>query len=156
MLLLKKYPHLKLLLVGDYDDNLNRIDDETKDLISSMESIINVGFKSDIRDFLSISDLFVLPSYREGLPNSLIEAGSFGIPLLATDINGCNEIIDNKETGLLIKMKDINSLKDGMEKYITDEKFYLDIKKKIRDSIIKKYNHTQFWDNLINEFKKIN
>lgn len=154
VLLLKKYPNLKLLLVGDYDDNLNRIDDETKDLISSMESIINVGFKSDIRDFLSISDLFVLPSYREGLPNSLIEAGSFGIPLLATNINGCNEIIDNNETGLLIKMKDINSLKDGIEKCITDKKFYSYIKSNVRDKIIMKYEQNSFWLNLKDEFKK--
>ncbi len=155
VILLKKYPNLKLLLVGDYDDNLNRIDDNTREIINNLDSIISVGFKNDIREFLSITDLFVLPSYREGLPNSLIEAGSFGIPLLATNINGCNEIIENNETGLLIKMKDINSLKDGIEKFIIDEKFYLNIKKNIRNSIIKKYNQIDFWKNLNNEFKKI-
>lgn len=155
VILLKKYPNLKLLLVGDYDDNLNKIDIETKSLINNLDSIINVGFKSDIRKFLSISDLFVLPSYREGLPNSLIEAGSFGIPLLATNINGCNEIIENNETGLLIKMKDVTSLKKGMEKYITDQKFHLMIKNNVRNRIINKYNQNYFWENLNNEFKKI-
>ena len=155
VILLKKYPNLKLLLVGDYDDNLNKIDDKTKSLINNLDSIINMGFKNDIREFLSITDLFVLPSYREGLPNSLIEAGSFGIPLLATNINGCNEIIDNNETGLLINMKDVNSLAEGIEKYITDEKFYLNIKKNIRDRIIKKYNQKFFWNNLNNELNKI-
>jgi glycosyltransferase involved in cell wall biosynthesis len=154
-ILLKKYPHLKLLLVGDYDDNLNRIDDKTRETISNSDSIINVGFKNDIREFLSITDLFVLPSYREGLPNSLIEAGSFGIPLLATNINGCNEIIENYETGLLIKMKDVDSLKKGMEKYITDKEFYFNIKNNVRSSIIKKYNQADFWINLNNEIKKI-
>jgi glycosyltransferase involved in cell wall biosynthesis len=154
-ILLKKYPHLKLLLVGDYDDNLNRIDDKTRETISNSDSIINVGFKNDIREFLSITDLFVLPSYREGLPNSLIEAGSFGIPLLATNINGCNEIIENYETGLLIKMKDVDSLKKGIEKYITDKEFYFNIKNNVRSSIIKKYNQADFWINLNNEIKKI-
>lgn len=101
----KKHKNIKLLLVGDYEEHLNPIKKENKKLIDSLDSIITVGFQSDIRAFLSITDLFVLPSYREGLPNSLIEAGSFGIPLLATNINGCNEIIEENITGILVEKK---------------------------------------------------
>ncbi|WP_416687598.1 glycosyltransferase family 4 protein [Candidatus Pseudothioglobus sp. Uisw_041] len=153
--LVKKYPNLKLLLVGDYEEDLNPINKKNKKFIDEFESIITVGFKNDIRKFLGITDLFTLPSYREGLPNSLLEAGSFGIPLLATDINGCNEIIENNETGILVKKKDVKSLEEGIEKLIVNKKLYSYIRDNVRDRIIKKYDQNYFWKELKNEFKKV-
>ena len=152
--LLKKYPNLKLLLVGDYEDDLNPINKKSKNLINEFDSIISVGYKKDIRRFLGITNLFTLPSYREGLPNSLIEAGSFGIPLLATDINGCNEIIKNNETGLLVKKKNSKSLEDGIEKFIVNKNFYSYIRNNVRDEIIKRFDQKYFWKELRNELKK--
>jgi len=154
IILLKKYPNLKLLLVGDYEDNLYKIDKETKQLINESNAIITAGFQKDTRKFLSITDLFTLPSYREGLSNALIEAGSFGVPLLATDIIGNNEVIENNVSGLLVKMKDVSSLKNGIEKFITDKKFYSYIKNNVRGEIIKKYNQNYFWKELECELRK--
>ena len=150
----KKYNNLKLLLVGDYEEHLNPIKNENKILIDSLDSIITVGFQNDIRDFLSITDLFVLPSYREGLPNSLIEAGSFGIPLLATNINGCNEIIDDGITGILVEKKSVKNLEEGIDKLLEDKELYSSIKLKVRDRIIEKYEQNFFWNELKNEIKK--
>lgn len=153
--LLKKHQNLKLLLVGDYEEHLNPIKKENKKIIDTLDSIITVGFQDDIREFLSIANLFALPSYREGLPNSLIEAGSFGIPLLATNINGCNEIIEDNETGIIIEKKSSVSLEQGIEKLILDKELYSHIKNKVRDEMIRKYNQNYFWRELHNEFKKI-
>jgi len=150
----KKYNNLKLLLVGDYEEHLNPIKNENKILIDSLDSIITVGFQNDIRDFLSITDLFVLPSYREGLPNSLIEAGSFGIPLLATNINGCNEIIDDSITGILVEKKSAKKLEEAIDKLLEDKELYNSIKLKVRDRIIEKYEQKYFWNELKNEIKK--
>lgn len=150
----KKYNNLKLLLVGDYEEHLNPIKKENKILIDSLDSIITVGFQNDIRDFLSITDLFVLPSYREGLPNSLIEAGSFGIPLLATNINGCNEIIDDGITGILVEKKSAKKLEEAIDKLLEDKELYNSIKLKVRDRIIEKYEQKYFWNELKNEIKK--
>ncbi len=152
--LVKKYPNLKLLLVGDYEEDLDPINKKNKKFIDEFDSIIAVGFKIDIRKFLAITDLFTLPSYREGLPNSLIEAGSFGIPLLATDINGCNEIIENNETGILVKKKDAKSLEEGIEKLIVNKKLYSHVRDNIRDKILKKYDQNYFWKELKNQFDK--
>ena len=150
----KKHNNLKLLLVGDYEEHLNPIKKENKILIDSLDSIITVGFQNDIRDFLSITDLFVLPSYREGLPNSLIEAGSFGIPLLATNINGCNEIIDDGITGILVEKKSAKKLEEAIDKLLEDKELYNSIKLKVRDRIIEKYEQKYFWNELKNEIKK--
>jgi len=148
VLLRKEHPNLKLLLVGDYEEDLNPIKQENRKLINELNEIIFVGFQKDIRQYLAISDLFVLPSYREGLPNSLIEAGSFGIPLVATDINGCNEIIIDKQTGILVEKKDTKSLKRGINKLLNDRMLYDDIKLNIRDSMIERYDQKFFLEQL--------
>jgi len=154
ILLKKEFKGIKLLLVGDYEEHLNPIKASNKLLIDSDDDIISVGFQKDIREFLAISDLFVLPSYREGLPNSLIEAGSFGIPLIATDINGCNEIIIENETGLLVKPKNIDSLKDAIDKMIKDKDLYNHIKSNIRELTLKRYEQKYFWKELRGEIEK--
>ncbi len=89
-----RFKKLKLILLGDFEEYLNPLKRETIDTIKSCEKIIQVGFQSDIREYLAISSILILPSYREGLPNSLLEAGCFGLPLIASDINGCNEVVD--------------------------------------------------------------
>jgi glycosyltransferase involved in cell wall biosynthesis len=153
-LLKATHKNIKLLFVGDYEEHLNPIKQENKALIDGDDDIISVGFQKDIREFLAISDLFTLPSYREGLPNSLIEAGSFGVPLVATDINGCNEIIIDKKTGLLVKVKDVESLKDAIASLLDDKKLYNHIKESVRASMIERYNQKYFWDELRKEIEK--
>jgi len=148
----QKYRNLKLLLVGDYEENLNPIKPENLKIINESKDIITVGFQNDIREFLAISDLFILPSYREGLPNSLIEAGSYGVPLIATDINGCNEIIIDNETGILVDKKETKSLKRAIELLLTDAELYDKIKSKVRESTISRYSQKYFWGELKNEF----
>ena len=150
----KLHKNLKLLLVGDYEENLNPIKPKNLKIINQEESIISVGFQKDIRKFLAISDAFVLPSYREGLPNSLIEAGSYGIPLIATNINGCNEIIIDQETGLLFDKKSVQSLKKSINLLLTNNELYGKIKSNVRESMIKRYSQNYFWNELRNELEK--
>lgn len=153
MELRKEHTNLKLLLVGDYEEYLNPIKQENKKQIDQCNDIITVGFQKDIKEFLAITDLFVLPSYREGLPNSLIEAGSFGIPLLATNINGCNEIIINNETGILVNKKDTTSLKKAIELLLNDKRLYNSLKLKVRDSIRRRYDQSYFLEELRREIE---
>ncbi len=149
----KKYKNIKLLIVGDFEADLNPIDNI--ELLNSNRDIIRIDFQKDIRPYLSISSLFVLPSYREGLPNSLLEAGSFGVPLLATNINGCNEIIVDRENGILVSKKSVNSLINGIETLIKDKKLYQKLKSNIRNSIIKRYNQKFFLSKLKDELENL-
>ncbi len=142
----RRYKNIKLLIVGDFEADLNPIDNI--EILNSNRNIIRIEFQKDIRPYLSISSLFVLPSYREGLPNSLLEAGSFGVPLLATNINGCNEIIIDGENGILVEKKSIDSLSSGIESLIKDKKLYKKLKSNVRNSIIKRYNQMFFLNKL--------
>ncbi|MCX6051224.1 MAG: glycosyltransferase family 4 protein [Campylobacterales bacterium] len=151
----KKYIHIKLLLIGDYENELDPISKNSKKIIDSEKDIIYIKFQEDIRNFLAISNLFVLPSYREGLPNVLIEAGSYGVPLVATNINGCNEIIRHAENGALVNKKDEVSLYNEIEKFIVDKEYYNRIKNNVRKSVVDRYSQNCFYDELRKEFLKI-
>lgn len=150
--LYEKYSHLKLLLVGDYSNESDRISDTTKHTIDNEKGIIYKEFQEDVREYLAMSDLFVLPSYREGLPNVLIEAGSFGLPLVATNINGCNEIIVNNENGVLVNKKDESSLYDALEKFVSDQEYYQKIQRSVRSTIVSRYSKEYFYGALKREF----
>ncbi|WP_440616726.1 glycosyltransferase family 4 protein [Cysteiniphilum sp. 6C5] len=149
------YPRLKLLLVGDYDSGLNPVDSRVQHEIEVNKNIVMVNFQEDVKPFLAISSLFVLPSYREGLPNALLEAGSFSIPLVATNINGCNEVIIPYENGILVDLKDEASLKDGILEFYNNNKLYKDVKSKCRESICNRYDQEKFLEMLRDEFKNL-
>ena len=154
-LLHEEYKELKLLIVGDFEEELSPIEPKSVTLLKTDKNIISVGFQKDIRPYLSISNLFVLPSYREGLPNSLIEAGSFGIPLLATDINGCNEVIIPNKTGILVEKKSVESLVEGISKLLDNKELYQEIKDNIRRVTIERYGQEIFYEALKSDLEKL-
>lgn len=78
------------------------------------------GQRSDIPDVWRESDVAVLPSYREGLPRALLEAASVGLPLVATDVPGCREIVRHDETGLLVPPKDAAALAAAIERLVSE------------------------------------
>jgi len=151
----KSYDNIKLLIVGDFEEHLNAIDKNSMNLMKSSKSIIQIDFQKDIRPYLSIANLFVLPSYREGLPNSLLEAGSFGLPLVATNINGCNEIIIDRENGILVDKKSVDSLVNAILELIENKNLYNKIKNSVRNSIITRYNQAFFLRNIKDELEKL-
>jgi glycosyltransferase involved in cell wall biosynthesis len=114
--------NVRLLLVGDYEANLDPIKPETKELIDSNASIEAVGpqYGDDLKAYYAASDCFVFPSYREGFPNTVMEAGAMDLPSIVTDINGSREIIINGENGVIIPSKDADALYSAMLRMATD------------------------------------
>lgn len=104
---------LKLLCVGDYDASAP-LKPEIKVRLEQDPNILLVGWHRDIRPFLAIIDALVLPSYREGFPNVLLQGSSMQVPLIATDINGSNEIVVHGVTGLLVPVRCVRSLEDAI------------------------------------------
>lgn len=73
-----------------------------------------LGTTNDVRSFINKADCIVLPSYREGTPRTLLEAASSAKPIIATDVPGCNHVVQNNFNGLLCKLKDANDLAEKM------------------------------------------
>lgn len=111
----QQFPDTRLLLVGPYEENLDPISPETKQLIDTCERIEAVGSQKDVRSFYEQSDVLVFPSYREGFPNVVIEAGAMDLPSIVTDINGSREIIENGKNGLIVPPRDEQALYEAMK-----------------------------------------
>lgn len=105
----------RLLLVGPYEENLDPVLPETKRLIEISDSIETVGNQKDVRPYYEQSEVLVLPSYREGFPNVVLEAGAMELPSIVTDINGSREIIKEGENGLIVPPRNEQALYDAMK-----------------------------------------
>lgn len=143
----KEYKKVKFLLVGPLDSNplsLSKI--ELENLIAD-GCVEYLGVTNDVREYISRSSVFVLPSYyREGVPRSTQEAMAMGRPIITTDWIGCRETVIDKYNGYLIQAKNTNQLEEAMRNFIKDP--YL-IKNMGENSI--KYCKEKFEVNIINE-----
>lgn len=77
-----------------------------------------LGTKEDVRPYLRAADCVVLPSYREGAPRTLIEASALGRPVIATDVPGCRDVVEEGVTGFLCTVRSAESLTDAMRRYL--------------------------------------
>jgi glycosyltransferase involved in cell wall biosynthesis len=149
------YPSTKLLLVGDYEHNLDPLLSETKIEIEQNKNIIVVGFQKDIRPFYKLMNLFVFPSYREGFGISLMEAAAMNIPAISSDIIGCNEIIEHNLNGFLIPSKDKKALLEKM-KFSIDNKNKINVMSTLtRPIILSKFEQKRLWSKTIDIYKEI-
>lgn len=109
-------PRSRLLLVGDYEDE--SLPRPVRDSIASHPAILHVGWRQDVRSMYAAADVLVLPSYREGMPNVVLEAAAMALPVVATDINGSNEVVVHGENGLLVAAKDADGLAAAMHRLL--------------------------------------
>lgn len=140
-----KYSDIKLLLIGWNEDKGNPVSDKTKEIIDNNKNIIVTGPQSNIVPFLSITDLFVFPSYREGFGLSLMEAGAMNVPSIASNIPGCNEVIIDGLTGLLIEPRSTSAIIESIEKLYNGRELLDYLKSNCRKSIIERYEQNQLW-----------
>ena len=150
-----KDSNVKLLLVGGLESNLDPLKSETIHEIDKNKNIISVGFQKDVRPYFAISHCLVFPSYREGFPNVVLQAGSMGLPSIVSNINGCNEIIQEGINGSIIPSKDRESLYTVMHKIISDEAWRKQLAGNARDIIVSHYEQKLVWDALLIEYKHL-
>ena len=150
-----KDSNVKLLLVGGLESDLDPLKSETIHEIDKNKNIISVGFQKDVRPYFAISHCLVFPSYREGFPNVVLQAGSMGLPSIVSNINGCNEIIQEGINGSIIPSKDRESLYTVMHKIISDEAWRKQLAGNARDIIVSHYEQKLVWDALLIEYKHL-
>lgn len=111
---------IQLVLVGRFEPELDPLDSETLQIIDKTADILAIGerFGDDLLKEYAKADCFVMPSYREGFPNTVIEAGAMGLPSIVTDINGSREIIIQGQNGLIVPSKDTDNLYLAMKNVV--------------------------------------
>lgn len=143
---------VKLLLVGAFESELDPLNASTVIAIKNNLNIISVGFQKDIRPYMAISDVLVFPSYREGFPNVVMQAGAMGLPSIVSDINGCNEIIIEGKNGTIIPVKSAQAIQTAMLRFIDDLSFFNQLKLNARTMIADRYEQHVVWQAILKEY----
>ena len=110
--------NVHLLIVGDLDASAP-VSPEVMRYFESHPKVTLLGYQADIRPALYSSNVLILPSYREGFPNVVLQAGAMSLPCIVTNINGCNEIIEPGYNGWLVPPNDDSALTNAMLESLT-------------------------------------
>lgn len=150
----RPYPNVRLLLVGPLEQELNPVLGLTLSEIEKNPQIIAVDYVQDVRPYLAISDCLMLPSYREGFPNVVLQAGAMGLPSIVTDINGCNEIVQHGDNGLIIPVKNEKALTAAMKTLLEENDTWRSQSTALRQKIVDKYGQERIWEALLEEYRE--
>ena len=145
---------LRLVIVGD-GNYRGALEKQAKE--SKYEE--QISFRGDqqhkeVMMALAASDVFVNPSYSEGLPTSVVEAASVGLPIVATDVGGTNEIIKQGKTGVLVKAGNVDQLTDAITVLVTEKERAQEMGRKARESVVNRFDWnriTDQWEVLLEE-----
>lgn len=151
----KENKNAKLLLVGQFENNLDPLDVATLEEIKSNSNILHVGFQKDVRPFLKTMNVFVFPSYREGLATVLMETGAMSVPAICSNISGCKEVVAHKENGFLINKKDEIALLETMRYCIENTEVLKNMAIKARSVVIEKFEQKQHWERSLKMYEEI-
>ena len=131
--IIDRFPNVKFVLVGN--GPLKELLETKVAEMGVSSNFIFLGFRSDIKELLSIFDIFVLPSLYEGLPNCVLEAMACSKPVIATEVDGTPELVVDGVTGLLVPPRDSNSLANAISYLLKNENVALDMGKKGRERV---------------------
>ncbi|HAP94286.1 glycosyltransferase family 4 protein [Epilithonimonas hominis] len=145
----------KLLLVGPLEPELDPLLPETLREMKHNKNILTLGYQKDVRPYLAAADALIFPSYREGFPNVVMQAGAMELPAIVTDINGCNEIIKNNENGMIISAKNKDQIYNALLKLMLDVNLYNKMKSEARENIVQHYDQKLIWNAILEEYREM-
>ncbi|WP_032939572.1 glycosyltransferase family 4 protein [Citrobacter youngae] len=146
----REYPDTIFQVIGGMDDNLGGISYPEFEKWKSDNNVVFTGVISNVIDILKSSDVFVLPSYREGVPRSSQEALAVGLPIITTDVPGCKETVVDGVNGFLVPPWDSESLSKKMIELIENKKLLIEMGKQSRLLAENRFDEESFCDRVIN------
>jgi glycosyltransferase involved in cell wall biosynthesis len=147
--------HSKLVLLGAFEQELNPISDDTMRKISDHPKIIQIDWTDHVAHYMALADLLVHPSHREGFPNVLLEAGAMQLPVLCTDIAGNTDIIENRKSGLLFPVKDVDTLKQGLEFAFVKRDYMQQLASNLYQKVSKNFNRKKLQDAYLQAYEDL-
>ena len=135
-----KYPQAQFDLVGWIDDNPDAIEQQELDRWIN-EGLFNFwGKLDDVKPAIAASSIYVLPSYREGTPRTVLEAMAMGRPIITTDAPGCRETVIDGYNGYLVPVKAVEELAAAMERFIVNPELIIEMGKASRQLVEEKFD----------------
>jgi glycosyltransferase involved in cell wall biosynthesis len=148
------HPHVRFLAVGPSDpDKADALGD--REIEQAREDILFAGWRGDTVELLALMDVFVLPSWREGLPRSAIEAAAMGKPLVLTDIRGCREVVQPGVEGLLVPPRDSRRLAGAIERMVKDAPARARMGAAARARAIERFDERRVTDLIVERYRSL-
>jgi len=153
---MKDRARVRTLIVGPHDPGQS--DALRQDAFSSVVDparTIWLGHRNDLPEVFSAMDIFALPSYREGIPRTLMEASSVGLPVVATDIRGCREVAPDGLTGLLVEPRQVRPLAAAILRLVDDAELRARMGAAGRERIVADFNSAAVLDRLASYYRRM-
>ena len=151
----KEFPNCKLVLLGPQEADLDPLKEETIKTISDHDRIIHIQWTDEVEYYLTIATLFVFPSYREGFPNVIMQAGAMKCPVVCSDIVGNNEIVTHEVNGILHRSQDENSLYEAVRFALNNKAHMGQLALKLYHDMATYYNRYTIYELYIKEYKEL-
>jgi len=145
----KTHPHVIFRLAGPIDPNPSAITKDELHQWTQSNIIEYLGSLEDVRPAISNSSCYVLPSYREGTPRTVLEAMAMGRPIITTDAPGCRETVQHNVNGLLVPPQDIPALVKAMKLLLASSKLRAEMGSNSREIAVKKYDSAHVADSMV-------
>lgn len=147
---------VRVQLVGSPDpDNPSSIPEKTLRQWDREGCIEWLGHRNNIREIWAGAHIALLPSYREGLPRALLEAGASGRPIVTTDIPGCKDLVDNGESGFTVPPRDWVNLADAIEKLALSATLRTKMGARIREIVVAQFSEAIVVEQTVNWYAKV-
>lgn len=154
-LLKLKTSNLRLLIVGPFEDKIYPLKPAIIDKINSDNTIICTGFSNDVKYFMSLANVFVFPSHREGFPNVLLQAGAMKCPIICSQITGNVDLIEPGSTGLLFKPRDVNELLLKLEFALDNPMEMLEMAENLQNIVRSKFERRYIQNLILLKYKEL-
>ena len=147
-------PDARFLLVGEPDpDKPDAIGRD--EIAAAHDNVIFAGWREDVRDLLAAMDVFVLASWREGMPRSAIEAAAMGKPLILTNIRGCREVARDGVEGLLVPPRDREHLADAILRLVADAKLRSQMGNAARERALARFDERRVTGSIVSLYRRL-
>jgi glycosyltransferase involved in cell wall biosynthesis len=145
-------PNLQWIIIGDLDTR-DEMPQEIQRRLRADPRVHMLGFVRDVAQWYSAMDVCVLPTYREGFPNVLLEAAAMSLPVVATQVTGCVDAVVDGVTGTLVPPRDAQALGSAIARYLDDPKLRQQHGEAARKRVIRDFRPTDIWSALCREYE---
>ena len=151
-----EFPNVKLLIIGPKEpEKKDGINPEIVKEYGIEKNVIFAGEKEKVEEFYAIMDVFVLPTHREGLGASILEASAMEKPVVVSNTGGCPEAVENGKTGILVPVKDVEKLKQAILFMLENKERAVEMGKAGREKVLNESNKEIVLQRLIKNYQEI-
>ena len=145
----------KLVLLGDFEQDLNPLDPETVQTITDHPRIVQINWSDHVAHYMALADVLVHASHREGFPNVLLEAGAMDLPVICSDIIGNTDLITQQKTGLIFPVKNAEILKEAMEFAFVKRDKMAQLASDLHQQVVEDFDRRAVQDEIFRQYQRL-